>query len=282
MEYSLELVVSLCLAAFCAGVVNSVAGGGTLLTFPALLTALAGLGPEAAVVANATSTLALVPGSIASAWGYRDCMSQTRRWFVLLVGPSLIGGIIGALLMTQFPDAFAGLVPWLLLLAAVVFLTDTLIPKKRRGVHVTRSAPALNASKQAAPSAETPSENEPEASRRAIVGLVLFQLLVAIYGGYFGAGAGILMLSSLAMMGVGDIHQMNGLKTTLGFVINGVSSIIFIVEGKIVWPLALSMALTATVGGYLGARLAQRIHPRLVRWGVIFVAFGLAGYYFFH
>jgi uncharacterized protein len=263
MTYSAELFLSLCVTAFVAGVVNSVAGGGTLLTFPALLSAFASLGPgQAEVFANATSTLALVPGSAAGAWGYRRNLRQTRRWLILLLGPSLIGGIIGALLMTQFPQTFATLVPWLLLIAAILFLFDTVMPRKNNG-------------------SVKPTESQPASSGRGVAGLMFFQLLVSIYGGYFGAGMGILMLSALAMMGVGDIHQMNALKTSLGFVINGVSAVIFVIAGKIDWPFALSMAVTATIGGYLGARLALRIEPRQVRWGIIVIAFGLAGYYFF-
>ena len=127
------VLLPLCLFAFIAGIVNSVAGGGTLLTFPALTHALAFMGNDAMVIANATSTVALVPASLASAWAYRRETPKIRRWLLLLVGPCLIGGIIGSLLVTRLdPKTFNALVPWLLLLAAVLFLIDTLLPRKAR------------------------------------------------------------------------------------------------------------------------------------------------------
>jgi uncharacterized membrane protein YfcA len=254
-------LIWLCLSALGAGAVNSLAGGGTLLTFPALIAASVALGvskEEAAVVANATSTVALVPGALAGAWGYRHEFKAVRNWFDLLVGPSLVGGLIGSLLVTRLPPRyFAALVPWLLLVAAVVFLVDTLLGRDRNQTL------------------------RPEThSARAIAGLVAFQFFVAVYGGYFGAGIGIMMLSSLALMGLGDMHRMNSLKTLLNACINGVSVAVFVFDGKVAWRYALPMAVTAILGGYLGARLALRIKPRFVRWGVICVGFGLAAYYF--
>ena len=132
MEFSASSVW-LCLSALAAGVVNSLAGGGTLLTFPALMAALSVLGPaEAAVVANATSTVALVPGSLAAAWGYRREVDAARRWLAILSGPSLAGGIVGSLLVTRLdPGYFSALVPWLLFLAALIFLADTLLARYR-------------------------------------------------------------------------------------------------------------------------------------------------------
>ncbi len=240
---------------------NSLAGGGTLLTFPALIAALVSMGTtreEAAVVANATSTVALVPGALAGAWGYRREFRVAKKWFELLVGPSLIGGLIGSLLVTRLPPRyFAALVPWLLLLAAVVFLLDTILGRNRNQTL------------------------RPEThSARAVAGLAFFQFLVAVYGGYFGAGIGILMLSSLAIMGVGDMHCMNSLKTLLNACINGVSVAVFVFDGKVSWSAALPMAVAAILGGYLGARLALSIRPRAVRWAVIVIGFGLAVYYF--
>lgn len=257
MDLSLSSLTWLCLSALAAGAVNSLAGGGTLLTFPALTLALKSLGAdEASVVANATSTVALVPGALAGAWGYRHEIGQVRHWLAILAAPSLIGGIIGSLLLTRLdPHYFSAVVPWLLLLAAVVFLLDTLLGRFRTV--------------------------RPESqSRGAVAGLVAFQLAVGIYGGYFGAGIGILMLSALALMGVGDIHRMNSLKTLLNACINGVSVVIFVSDGKVVWKYALPMALASIVGGYLGARLALRVKPRHVRWIVIAIGFGLAVFYF--
>jgi uncharacterized protein len=251
----------LCLTALLAGAVNAIAGGGTLLTFPALIAALTPLrgAAIAAVLANATSTAALVPGSMASAWGYRQKIGETRRWLVLLVGPSLIGGTLGSLLVTRLPAKyFAILVPWLILLAASLLLADAVIP--RRKPHGT--------------------ERDTH-SRGAIVGLVGFQFLVSVYGGYFGAGIGILMLSSLALMGIGDINRMNAVKTVLTACINGTSAVVFMADNKIEWAYALPMAVCAIIGGYFGARAALRVHPRRVRWIVIAIGFGLAAYFFY-
>jgi uncharacterized membrane protein YfcA len=254
-------MIGLCLSAMAAGVVNSLAGGGTLLTFPMLVLALTAKGlsrDEATVVANATSTVALVPGSLASAWGYRREMPAARRWLLILTGPSLVGGIIGSLLVTRLPAKyFAELVPWLLLVAAVVFLADTLLGRYRQ-----------------------PRVDEARPSLVAVAGLVLCQFFVAIYGGYFGAGIGILMLTSLALMGVGEMHRMNALKTVLNGCINGVSVLVFVNDGKVNWTFAIPMAIAAILGGYVGAWGALRVQPRYVRWAVICIGFALAGYYF--
>src|SRR5262245_8300447 len=178
----------LCLSAIAAGAVNSIAGGGTLLTFPSLLTAV-----SSPVVANATSTVALVPGSLASGWAYRREMEAARRWLLLLIGPSLLGGAIGALLITRLPEKyFEALIPWLLLTAATLFLLQPLVARFT-GIGRAKAHP----------------------SRGTQFAIVFFQFLVSIYGGYFGAGIGILMLSSLSFMGINDIHQMNALKAIL-------------------------------------------------------------------
>jgi uncharacterized membrane protein YfcA len=252
-------LVWLCLAALAAGAVNSIAGGGTLLTFPALLAGLSPLGAaDAAVVANATSTVALVPGSLAGAWGYRREMKRAGRWLYLLVGPSLAGGVLGALLVTRLdPAYFAALVPWLLLTAAVLFLAESLVPARAR-----------TDSRQRAPSAA------------AVAGIVLFQLVVAVYGGCFGAGASILILGALAALGVGDVNQMNALKTVLAACINGISVVVFVAEGKVAWHYALPMTAAAILGGYLGARLALVIRPRYTKWLISGIGLGLAAYFF--
>jgi uncharacterized membrane protein YfcA len=258
MSDSLEQQLWLGLSAFVAGVINSVAGGGTLLTFPALLAALGSLGTEAGVVANATSTVALVPGSLAGAWGYRREMRTVRSWVLLLLGPSLIGGLVGSLLLTRLEAKyFTLLVPWLILTAALLFMAQPAVAR------------LIQAKPHAAP------------SRNIVAAIVFFQLLIAVYGGYFGAGIGILMLSALALMGVPGVHQMNAVKTFLAFCINGVSVLIFVVEKKVEWHLAPTMAVAAIVGGYLGARVARRVPPRLVRWFIVAVGLGLAGYYFY-
>jgi hypothetical protein len=255
-----NLLFWLCLSALAAGAINSVAGGGTLLTFSALLAALAPLlgSHEASVVANATSTVALVPGSLAAAWGYRREMHTVRRWTLLLLGPSLLGGAAGSLLVTRLdPHYFATLVPWLILTAALLFMAQPALMK------LIRLKP------------------QPDPAPRTIAAIMLFQFVVAVYGGYFGAGIGILMLSALAMMGLPDVHQMNAVKNFLAFCINGVSVVIFAAENKVAWRYAPAMAVSAVLGGYLGARVARRIRPQIVRWFIIAIGLGLAGYYFY-
>jgi uncharacterized membrane protein YfcA len=249
-----KTIALLCLSALVAGVINSLAGGGTLFTFAALQAA--GLSP---VVANATSTVALVPGSLAGAWGYQREMRTVKRWTLLLIVPSLLGGMVGSLLVTRLEEKyFSLLVPWLILVAAVLLLSQ---PVVSRLVGIGR--------KHAPP------------SKLALAGVIVFQFIVAVYGGYFGAGIGILMLSALALMGLDDIHQMNALKTMLAACINGVSVVVFILEQKVAWSHALSMAVAAMLGGYFGARMARRMNRDVVRWIVIAIGFGLAGYYFY-
>ena len=249
----------LCVAAALGGAVNSIAGGGTLLTFPALFAALGSSG-EAAVLANGTSTVALVPGSIAGLLGYRHEIQHERYWAGMLLAPSLIGGVIGSALVVMLPgESFKAAVPWLIAGAATLF---ALQPKIVQWTGIGTS-------------------QQEQPSRQLIGGAIVFQFFVAIYGGYFGAAIGILMLSALAMMGLDDIHRMNAVKTLLASVINGVSALVFVATGNVHWPYALAMAASATIGGYAGARVARRIDRRIVRGIVIAIGFGLAGYYFY-
>jgi hypothetical protein len=248
----------LCLSAFLAGVMNSVAGGGTLLTFPALT------GVVSPAIANATSTVALMPGSVAGALGYRKELWECRRLVALLILPSLVGGFVGATLVGLDKDAFADLVPWLILTAAVLFVVQAPLSKWVR--------------RRAAAGGADPAHHRPGwATQAAVVG---FQFLVAVYGGYFGAGIGILMLSALGFMGVADIHRMNAVKTFLAAGINGASVVVFVRDGLVNWSLAWPMAAAAVLGGYAGARVARRLPPGYVRWAVIGIGFGLSAYYF--
>lgn len=262
----------LCLAATVAGGVNALAGGGTLLTFPTLIGSL-GSNPQfardAERLANGTSTVALVPASLGSAWGFRRELFELRRLLVWLLPPSLIGGVIGSLLVTRLPsEIFSTLVPWLILGAAVLFLVQPLlVPKKSKVVAADFPLAA-------------PSGGLAEVTPLGLAGMVALQFLIAIYGGYFGAGIGILMLSGLGIMGLTDIHQMNGLKAVLGTAINGVAVVIFVAEGKVVWPYALAMMATSTVGGYLAAHFSRQIPGKYVRWFVIAIGFLLATYFF--
>jgi uncharacterized protein len=242
----------LCGSAFLAGVVNSVAGGGTLLTFPTLMAVLS------PVQANATSTLALVPGSFAGAWGYRREMRTAGKWAWLLLAPSLIGGFIGTELVTDLPEKYFRLtVPYLILVATLLFMSQPLL-SRLVGLGASQGPP----------------------KRSALVAIITFQFLVAIYGGYFGAGIGILMLSALSLMGVSDIHLMNALKTILAAVINSVSVIVFVCHDLVEWRYGIVMALAAILGGYTGASTARRMNRAAVRWIVIGIGLTLSVYYF--
>lgn len=251
MADSFATYILLCISAFLAGAINSVAGGGTLLTFPSLLAVVSPIG------ANATSTVALIPGTLASAWGYRAELAQTRARLRMLWAPSFFGGILGALAVTRFPEkVFATMVPWLLVVASTLLLLQK--PLSRW--------------------IQTHPHEEPVGG--TLWSIVAFQFLVGIYGGYFGAGIGILMLSALSFMGIPDIHRMNALKAVLGFLINGITAVIFMVEGVVVWKYALVMAVASIGGGYLGARGARRLKPEHVRVIVVTIGFAVAGYSF--
>ena len=246
-------------AAFAAGVMNSVAGGGTLLTFPALIAALTPLyGTNAPAWANATSTVALLPGSLAGTWGYRKEFAPARTFALRMLPPSVVGGIIGSLLLVLFPGQFTPLVPWLILTAALLFLIQQPLSK-------------LLKRQRAEPHAD--------ATGGKLAVLVGFQFLVATYGGYFGAGIGILMLTALGFMGVSNIHQANAVKTLLAAVINGVSVVVFVGGGLVNWPFAGAMAAAAILGGYVGARVARKLPAAYVRWAAVAIGFGLAGYF---
>lgn len=257
--------ILLCATAVLAGMVNSVAGGGTLLTFPALMTVL-GASPSAAVLthgagvlANGTSTVALVPGSAVAAWEYRREFGKAGRWLLWLLVPSVVGSLIGVLLVTQLPPhVFEWLVPWLILFAAILFAAQ---PRIARWMTV-----------------RAPHERPPA---KRLAGILLFQTLVAIYGGYFGAGIGILMLSALALIGLTDIHVMNGVKNVLATSINAVAAAVFVITGKVEWSLCWPMLISAIVGGFLGSRIAQRTSRTIVRRVVVAIGFTLAAYYFF-
>ena len=249
--------IFLCSAAFVAGAINSVAGGGTLLTFPAL-TWILGSSEAAAVIANATSTFSLFPGSLAATWGYRREMSGQGRWILPLIIPSLIGSLVGTLLVVTQPEKiFQQMVPWLILAASALFLLQPAITKWT-GIGRPQAQP----------------------SKATLVGIIGFQFLIALYGGYFGAGIGILMLSSLALMGLGDIHRMNALKSLLASAINGVSVLIFMIYGRVDWHYGGPMLLAGIAGGFVGASVSRKLDKNVVRWVVIAIGFGLATYYF--
>lgn len=227
---------------------NALAGGGTLLTFPALL--LVGV---PAIQANATSTIALLPGAASSMAGYRREVSTHRQWLKSLLVPSLAGGAVGSVLLLLTPErTFRNLAPFLVLFATLLFLFQIVSSRK----------------------AEEGGElHGPRGPRWAAASLL--QFAVAVYGGYFGAGIGILMLVILGYLGLTDIHAMNGLKNFFGICINSVAAAYFIVRGAVIWPLALVMIVGATVGGYAGAHFARRIGKEKARVAVVVIGFGI-------
>ena len=247
-------ILGLAAAAAVAGAINAVAGGGTLLTFPVLI-----FFGTPKIIANATSTLALVIGTSGSIFGFRRQVGAVRPWLVRFVPVSLLGGLLGSVLLTRAGESvFARLVPFLILFATILFLAQGAF---RRFAGFAEKGP-------------------PETHHRTVWVAVLFQFAVAVYGGYFGAGIGILMLSSLSFLGLKDIHEVNALKSFLAFWMNIVAAGLFVARGMVVWEYAFAMAVAAIAGGYLGARLALRVPPIFVRWIVIVIGFGLAAYYF--
>jgi uncharacterized membrane protein YfcA len=266
-------------AAMCAGAVNSVAGGGTLLTFPALIWIL---GRPFANVANATSTVALWPGQLSSLFGYRKEIGRSRTAILAMGLPSLIGGGAGALLLSHTPKSvFVNLIPYLILTATLLFMAQGPISKFLRPHNKQPEQTEAVGTESFTPDSDAGFSTK-------WLGVMGFQLLVAVYGGYFGAGIGILMLAALGFMGFTDIHRMNGLKNINGLLINAVAIVIFIAahtrpgdgvgpthDRLIQWPLAGLMAVGSIIGGYAGAGTARRIGQQNVRRIVILIGFSL-------
>ena len=247
------------IAAVLGGALNSVAGGGSFLTFPSLI--FAGVQP---IQANATSTVALWPGSVASVSAYRKELASLNRVVLLALGiTSLIGGIGGAILLLSTPQAtFLGLVPYLMLLATLLFAFSPRITAMIR----KSSAEEI--------------EEKTVITWRALASITFIQLIVAIYGGYFGGGIGIMILASLGVMGMDNIHEMNGLKTVLQSIINGVAVITFVIARAVIWLPAMVMIVGAIVGGFGGAYVARRLDARLIRGFVILVGISMTIYFF--
>src|SRR6266567_766879 len=236
------------LAAFFAGVVNSIAGGGTLLTFPVLI--WLGLDPK---MANATSTVALWPGLFGGLFGYRREMDDSATMLMRLGAISLIGGGVGAWLLIATPSPmFARLVPFLILFATILFMMQTPV---NRWLHL----PAAGK----------------ESTKAWWIGAIVFQFFSAIYGGYFGAGNGILMLAAMGLLGLHDIHRANGIKNFLGVCINSVAVVSFSMMHLVVWPKSLLMAVAATIGGYVGSRMAQRVGRTFIRRAIVVIGFAI-------
>lgn len=235
-------------AAFIAGAINSIAGGGTLISFPTLIW----LGLPS-VAANATNTVATWPGSVGGAWGFRRELRAGEPRMLVLVIPSLIGGVAGALLLRFTPPAiFDTLAPFLILFVTLLFMAQEPIQRRLKN-----------------------SDARSRRSGRWLAGATVFQFAVALYGGYFGAGIGILILAALGILGYEDILQMNGLKNFLVVCINGVAAFYFIWARMVYWPYAILMAVAAVAGGYSGSGVARRAGARTVRRVVIGIGFAM-------
>ncbi|MFW0778112.1 MAG: sulfite exporter TauE/SafE family protein [Rickettsiales bacterium] len=248
----LDIALYFAIAAIGGGL-NSVAGGGTFLTFPVLI-----LGGLSSIQANIVSTIALWPGAVASAFAYRterDVDSKTLTPFIII---SILGASIGTAVLLLTPEqTFSALVPWLLLVAVLVFTFGG------KGIAVLRAFSH---------------ETTPTQKYAAW----MFQFVIAIYGGYFGAGIGILMLAMLQIMGLTHIHKMNALKTILGSTINAVAVFIFLFSGRVVWDVAGVMIIGAIVGGYVGARMSLRVSANKVRALVSVIGFAMSAYFFLY
>ncbi|HET9831352.1 MAG TPA: sulfite exporter TauE/SafE family protein [Vicinamibacterales bacterium] len=237
-------------AAFLAGAINSVAGGGTLVSFPALIW----LGLPS-TTANATSTVAIWPGSLGGMLGFRDNLRGMDRRMYALIVPSLIGGISGAILLRMTPTSvFDRLVPLLILFATCLFMAQDAVQRMLK-IGTRDGAPR---------------------SANWYAGALAFQLVVGLYGGYFGAGLGIMMLAALSIIGLTDIHQMNGLKNLLALCINGVAALYFVWKGMVYWPDVIVMAIGAIAGGVGGAGVAKRLGRVAVRRVVVAVGLVMA------
>jgi hypothetical protein len=253
-------VCLLFLAAFLAGALNSVAGGGSFISFPTLVR----IGHVPDINGSATNTVALWPGSAASVGAYRRELTTQRRVLLPLGAASLIGGLFGAELLLGTPEVtFQRMVPFLLLFATLLFTF---------GGQVTNWVRARTG--RAAPDSGGPALG-------TLLGISLIQFMTAVYGGFFGGGIGIVMLATLRVMGMDNIHEMNALKNLLATFINGVATITFIVSGAVWWPQALLMISGAILGGFGGAYYARKIDPRRVRVFVILVGFTMTFYFFF-
>ena len=238
-----------------AGAINAVAGGGTLISFPA---AMAWGLPS--IAANVTNAVALTPGSLASAWGYRRELRADRRLVRLLSPAAIVGGVLGAFILHHTSQRlFDAVIPWLVLGATTIILLQGVITRRIRKPAVAQAHPGT-----------------PTAPGRLAV-VVFCQFLVGVYGGYFGAAMGIITLAFLSLIASTDIHGMNGIKNLLAALVNGVASIYFIASGLVNWQAALLMTGGAVFGGFVGARIARRAPARVIRALVIIIGFGLSG-----
>jgi hypothetical protein len=248
---ALQTLIFLFFAGALGGALNAVAGGGSFIAFPALL--FSGVAP---IAANATNTVALWVGVTASTGAYRKHLDLSRRVMIPLAVTSVIGGVVGAYLLLHTPaQTFLRVLPWLMLGATLLFIF---------GSRLARSKEGLGA----------------DISTSALVIASIFELIVAVYGGYFGGGVGILNLAMLAAVGMTDIHAMNALKVVLGGIINGIAVITFVIAGAVVWKQGTVMIAGAILGGYFGARYSLKLPQAWIRAFVIVVGTGMTAYFF--
>jgi uncharacterized membrane protein YfcA len=249
---TLPTAIFLFFAGVLGGALNAVAGGGSFIAFPALL--FSGVAP---IAANATNTVALWVGVTASGGAYRKHLDISRRVMIPLAATSVIGGIAGAFLLLHTPaQTFLRVLPWLMLGATLLFVFGNRLGSGSGGF-IAR-----------------------DASTKALAVATLFELVVAVYGGYFGGGIGILNLAMLAILGMTDIHAMNALKVVLGGIINGIAVITFIVAGAVMWKQGSVMIVGALFGGYFGAHYAQKLPGAWIRGFVIVVGTLMTAYFF--
>jgi len=247
-----QVIIFLFLAGALGGALNSVAGGGSFIAFPALL--FTGVPP---IPANATNTIALWTGAAASGGAYRKRLDVPRRVLVPLLAASLMGGVAGAFLLLRTPaHTFMRVLPWLTSGATLLFAFGKKIAGGRKSVI------------------------EHGSTKAGLAGATLFQLCVGIYGGYFGGGMGIVMLAMLAALGMTDIHAMNALKSVMGSVINGVAVVTFVLAGAIYWRPGIVMIMGGIAGGYLGAHYAMKLPQAWIRGFVVLVGAGMTAYFF--
>ena len=245
----------LTVAAFIAGVLNAVAGGGSFLLFPAMLSMR-----MLPVQANATNTVALWPGQLTSIAAYRDDIRKNRRMAIVLGLAGLIGGTAGAVVLLNTPQmTFLHMVPWLLLIAASIFAASGPVSRW------------LERRKLAAGLAPQPQRRLP---------VFLSTIVVCFYIGYFGAGAGFLMITLLSLFGYQDLNEINALKVVSTTMANGIAFVIFVFNGQVVWRYCLLAMITCAIGGYTSARFARMIPQSVLRGLVIFIGFSMAAWFF--
>jgi uncharacterized membrane protein YfcA len=249
--FNIQTAALLFVAALLGGALNAVAGGGSFIAFPSLL--FTGV---PAVPANATNTVALWTGLVFSGGAFRSHLKVRRVVLITLIGVSLIGGVLGALLLLKTPaNTFLRILPWLMLSATLLFIFG---PKLTRGSagRIAGDRPGL------------------------LIAASLCQLGIAVYGGYFGGGMGFVILAMLTAFGMADIHEMNALKTVLSSATNGLAVVVFVAKHAVYWPQAVVMIAGAALGGYFGAHYSMRTPQGMVRWFVIAIGTGLTAYFF--